>query len=793
MVTRAWRLLSAVCAAVALSTAAGQALAADKPNSQPAPSSSKTTTPAAAAPVAPASSASKPATSETPLAEQARQFLAAAKAKLEEERQDKALKEQAAKAKLEEARRAQVAKDEAARRAKTAKEQADQRQRAQKMAVDLARQKTKGRRAAAPPAGVDQVRIARDRQVKALYEKGLLFYRQGYNQEAIDAWQKMVLLDPTHPDVKTAERLITRAELKQLEQRAKASAAAAPGMHDMMVSELTKMLTDKRIEQDTVIKYARSAMQDRNYDMAIELLYRVLQQDPTHRQAQALIEQARMAKLKQDEDRIEGHLKIDDQQMLNDVLHAEQLPPDESTKKPQAKPIGGPMPTGPDITKKLQEPISFDFQQVGLSDVLDFIADSANVSIIPSPHIGLKERQVSLHVDKLPLEQALKYLAKSQELAYRIEDGVILIATPDEFANEPLETRVFFLRSGLGPFALQNAAVSPNPSLQMDSLKDLIEQNITQPSGSKFVVDERSGSLIVTNTSDNLRKIEQLLSQLDTIPVQVLIEARFIEVTMTELEQLSFENVLTGDFPLQRKTDHDGTRGAAHQIASGGGIKFPTVARKSEALNITLQGVLTGTQFESVLHMLEEKQNSKTLSAPRVTTLNNQAATIKVVDEFRYPTRYEVSLVQFDINGDGDFDDAGETEFVNVPQDFQKRDVGILLNVTPSVGKDLKTITLVLAPEVSAFSQFRDLGGGVSVPEFTSSQLMTTVAMQDGQTVVLGGLMKDTVTTTNTKVPVLGDLPVVGALFRQHQESGTRKNLLIFVTARILAPRGPTT
>ena len=204
--------------------------------------------------------------------------------------------------------------------------------------------------------------------------------------------------------------------------------------------------------------------------------------------------------------------------------------------------------------------------------------------------------------------------------------------------------------------------------------------------------------------------------------------------------------------------------------------------------------MLTGTQFETVLHALAEDKKTKTLSAPRVTTLNNQTALIRVVEEFNYPTRYEVSLIQFDINGDGDFDDAGETEFANVPKDLQKRDIGILLNVTPSVGKDLKTVTLVLAPEVSAFSQFRDLGGGVTVPEFTSSQLTTSVLIEDGQTVVLGGLMKDTTTTQRSKVPVLGDLPLVGPLFRQTEETNTRKNLLIFITARVLAPHGrPTT
>jgi type II secretory pathway component GspD/PulD (secretin) len=444
------------------------------------------------------------------------------------------------------------------------------------------------------------------------------------------------------------------------------------------------------------------------------------------------------------------------------------------------------------MTEKLQQPISLDFTEVSLSDVVDFIADAANVSIIPSPQLDLKDRRVSLKVNALPLEQALKYLAKSQSLAYKITPDAVLLATAEEFANEPMETRVFFLRSGLGPFALETAAVERNPQLAMEPLKALIEQSVPQPPDSKLVIDERSGALIATNTSENLGLIERLLSQLDVTPVQVLIEARFVELTLTDLEQLGLETVLNADYGIAKKKVDGGGRAGSTIVGKDGGFKFTDLARQDEGVNLTLQGILTAMQFESVLHALEESKKTKTLSAPRVTTLNNQTALIRVVDEFNYPTRYEVSLIQFDINGDGDFDDAGETEFANVPQDLQKRDIGILLNVTPSVGRDVKTITLVLAPEVSQFSQFRDLGGGVTVPEFTSSQLTTSVVIEDGQTVVLGGLMKDTTSTQVSKLPVLGDLPLVGGMFKQSRETATRKNLLIFITARILAPRQTT-
>ncbi len=677
---------------------------------------------------------------------------------------------------------------------RTARQQAQMREDATRIAVQVAREKAHQLEISEREAQ-RQLALARERQLKFLYSQALTLYRQGAYQDAIDQLQQMALLDPAHPLVKAAQQLMTQAEAKRLEQRGRAYAALPPQRKAApAVSDLERMLTEKRIQRDTLMQYAKAAMKEQRYDMAMELAYRILHDDPEDRPAQQLVHEAKLATLKDDGQRLSRSIAVDEANMMNDVLERELL-------TPPAKSSAGVVPaaqvSGPsaELSGRFTQPISCEFHDVPLGDVLEFLGDAANVSLIPSPRLDLKGTLVSLKADKLPFDLALKYLSKSEGLAYRQEDNVILISTEEELANEPLETRVFFLRNGLGPFALETAAVEPNATLKMESIKSLIEQTITQPASSKLVVDERSGSLIITNTAENLHKVETLLSRIDTTPVQVLIESRFIELTLTDLQQVGFESVLNGDYALSKvKTNTDGTQGLSpeHTIAKGGGIKFPALARESESLNVTLQGVLTGMQFESVLHLLEENQKSKTLSAPRVTTLNHQAASIKVVDEFRYPTRYELSLVQFDANGDGDFDDAGEAEFVNVPQDFQKRDVGILLNVTPSVGSDLKTITLVLAPEVSSFSQFRDLGGGVTVPEFTSSQLTTSVVMQDGETVVLGGLMKDSRSEQITKVPLLGDLPLIGGLFRQREESQTRKNLLIFVTARILAPRGPT-
>jgi len=205
--------------------------------------------------------------------------------------------------------------------------------------------------------------------------------------------------------------------------------------------------------------------------------------------------------------------------------------------------------------------------------------------------------------------------------------------------------------------------------------------------------------------------------------------------------------------------------------------------------------MLTKPQFSAVLHALEKNTKLKTLSAPRITTLNNQTATIEIVNEFVYPTRYEPTLIKEDLDGDGKFDGVikgvRETRFVNVAQGFETRNIGIVLQVTPNIGADKKTITLTLRPEISeATRNAFEYSGEVKLPKFTTRNLTTNIVVKNGETIMLGGLIKETRTNTRTKTPFLGDLPLLGALFRKDSDIVERKNLLIFVTATILSQKG---
>ncbi len=508
------------------------------------------------------------------------------------------------------------------------------REQAQELAVKFAREKAKAV-AQQQTEARGQVARAREQQLKFLYNKGLGLYRQGQLQGAIDLFQQMVLLDPTHPLVREAQRLIVRAETKQAEVRARAGVRLSPNQRTAAVSDLEQQLTTKRIEIDTVLKYAKVSIKERNHDMAIELLQRVLVQDPEHRQAQQLLHEEQLAKLKDEQQRVARQVEQDEQVMVNDVIKAQQLPPQLAPVSLTPPSMTTALP--PAMVAKLREPITLDFTDVALNDVLEFIGDAANVSIIPSPQLDLKTRRVSLKVTKLPLELALKYLAKNQSLAYRVEQDAILLATEEEFSNEPMETRVFFLRNGLGPFALETAAIQANPALAMESVRDLIEHAVPQVPDSKIVVDERTGALVVTNTREHLALVEQLLTQLDVTPLQVLIEARFIELTMTDLDQFAVESVLTGDYSLNRVRAPNGGGDQGNILTKGAGFKFPAMSREDEGVNLTLEGVLSAFQFEAVLHALEETKKSKTLSSPRITALNNQTATIRVVEQFNYP------------------------------------------------------------------------------------------------------------------------------------------------------------
>jgi general secretion pathway protein D len=237
-----------------------------------------------------------------------------------------------------------------------------------------------------------------------------------------------------------------------------------------------------------------------------------------------------------------------------------------------------------------------------------------------------------------------------------------------------------------------------------------------------------------------------------------------------------------------------------------------------------LAGVFTNPQFQVVIRALNQKKAIDLLSAPSVTTKSGQRAIIEVVREFRYPRTYTQPQVPQIAAGNNN----GANNVVPVvvtpttPQDWETRNTGVTLEVEPVVGGDSTTIDLNLVPQVVEFEGFINYGSpinavGVSIsgvtagggtvgitksipveltanvinqPVFSTRKVTTSVSVYDGQTVVLGGLMREDVQKTEDKVPILGDIPLVGRAFRTNVEQHNKKNLVMFVTARIVTPAG---
>lgn len=470
----------------------------------------------------------------------------------------------------------------------------------------------------------------------------------------------------------------------------------------------------------------------------------------------------------------------------------------------------------------------------------------------PTPAAENADR-ITIALKDVPLIEALKYILRAKGLRYMIEDYAIIIVAADYVPPEDMETRYYHLSSGVGTFtsfdmqAPTEAEAQPTGQgeetgsqvAETITIKDILEQSgVPWPEGSKIFLDQRTGTLIVRNTPTNLTIVEDILRTLDVAPYQVAITARFVELEHTDAEEMGLEWLLNDNLKFFMHTgENEGLTPASalervqfdkltktvagttvNQSVSGNerffstdpltGLVTSSLVGQANPI-ASFSGILTRPEFSIVLHAINQKTKNNVLSSPRVTTVNGQRAQIKVVQEFIYPTEYEVTPATTNSQG------SVITPPVVSPGSFETRDIGIILDVTPNVGADRRTINLTIIPEVSEFVKFLDYGvptqsfqstdsvGGVVTPVtrtlpgypilqplFQTRTVTTSVIVNDGETVVLGGLIRDEVDAYNDKIPVLGDIPGIGALFRKKGEISVKKNLVIFVTAELITPSG---
>ena len=441
------------------------------------------------------------------------------------------------------------------------------------------------------------------------------------------------------------------------------------------------------------------------------------------------------------------------------------------------------------------------------------------------PPISVKARFISLL-------DALDMIMEMAQLKYRIKGNIVMIMRKNAAIDE-LQHRMYSVLPSITEVQLSlgetraeaggdNWSINPGERSSTTDWKSFFgDLGVTWPDGSSVKYVPAIGKLVVRNTPDNLATLEQVLGALNVTPFQVEIEVRFVEVSQMDLNSLGLEWILDDDYELvEHKKDAalplaSRRRGVIKAGSINSGFNYLTSNSRLGVNSghpiadgiLTFKSILTNPEFSLVLHALSNRSNTDLLSAPKVTARTGTTATIKTVTEYIYPTEYEVKQPETDSNNRIVLSDgtAGTLTLPAVePQDFKTREVGVVLQVTPTVSSDGTRISLDLQPSVVSEPAWKDYGYTYPLniqtgegfhltmeqPFFPVRSLATSVDIYNGATVVMGGMIREERYTEENKVPILGDIPLIGHLFRHKYEQTDKRNLMIFVTARLVDPAG---
>lgn len=438
--------------------------------------------------------------------------------------------------------------------------------------------------------------------------------------------------------------------------------------------------------------------------------------------------------------------------------------------------------------------------QIGASEGINIIADAAASDGGGS---GKKDdiKTMTLHAQGVPLSEILDFVSRNLGVSFFVGENLIWVTPRKSTPTIPLFTKLYRLRKGLSSDEVEKDDTKIN-------IMKAIDKFIPKEDGAEILFDRKAHLLIVKNTRDNIARIEDLIEALDVCPPQVVIEARFVNTSISDLRELGIDWLLDSPATISRQNilnNGVGATVAASQINAGASIANGPQSMNQNSgqnfaqntnlkgLNFTYQGILTDPMFRAVLHALDVNGKSQTLDVPRVTTVNNREAKIRIGEDYMYYEEYQSPNVSqgYTVTGLPIAQSASNT--IVYPLGTPKTvELGKSLTVTPSVGADMRSVTLKLEPEIKAHTGDTAFPNGITLPTFTTSKITTEVIVQSGETVVMGGLITASESKTRSSVPILGSIPLIGTLFRSDSTEEKKQNLLIFVTATILSERGET-
>jgi len=392
--------------------------------------------------------------------------------------------------------------------------------------------------------------------------------------------------------------------------------------------------------------------------------------------------------------------------------------------------------------------ISVDFPNEEIRVVLRNVADLFELNlVVPETLVG----RTSVKLRNVTWRQIFEVVLSPANYTYLEEGNIIKIVSRDQLSQEPTTTDVFVLN-----YARANE-ILPTISAMVDT-SELVKGRIQ--------IDARNNDLVITERPTQLKKIKPIIEQLDVATAQVVIESKFIEVTNDNRSDIgvnwaSLSNYKVGLEKIENTVTADATLGNT----------FNALVNQPGMVSTTF----SAGEFSLLLSLLEGQDNVRLVSNPTVVTLNNVEAKINIGEEFPIPNyTYNQERGNFEISG------------------FTYKPIGIILNVTPQVN-NAGFIKLAIEPTVSSRSGTVTFGGasGASIPIVAIRTTKTQISLKNGHTMGIGGLIESTVTKGNSKVPVFGELPFIGGLFKSKNDQTKARNLVVFITAKTLDNETP--
>ena len=387
-------------------------------------------------------------------------------------------------------------------------------------------------------------------------------------------------------------------------------------------------------------------------------------------------------------------------------------------------------------SSKPKDTLSVDFPDEDIRNILRNVADLFELNIvIPDTLQG----RTSLKLRDVTWRQIFKVVLTPVGYTF-IEDGnIIKVVTVESLAQEPLSTEVFVL----------NYARAEDIEKSILPLVDLA-------TGGRVLVDKRINALIISERPSRLARISPVLTSLDKATEQVMIETKFIELNADKQRDLGLKWTAAGGIT--------GAASNAIRSADPGPVEKYSYSTS----------VLSNIQLASTLQFLENSGDSKIVSNPTVVTLNNTEAFINVGQEYPIPSyTYNQERGSFEVSG------------------FEYKPIGIILRVTPQINAK-GFIKLMVEPEISTSNATAQFGGtatspAAEIPIIESRKTKTQVSLKDGHTLGIGGLISETKTNGEDRLPFLSDIPGLGRLFTSKTKKMERRNLLVFITAKIVS------